>query len=452
MNSVALGARRRALKGASLSFLILIACSGIAAAQGTPYSVSDEATVQLDKTLKSASVDDGLALAELAIGEGRYEQAVGILSGLLLRAPDNATLKLLLGDLYSRMGSFAQARLYVEEALASGKLSPKQVQDANIILALMAGGKPEAKDPFSLSGSLSTALRFRTNATGGTNNDIVLINDQAVAVQAGAQEENDWDWSTTASLRAGYEITPDIAIDTRGFLFIRKQRQETANNLGVVQVTPGVRFDLVKEKELQVRVRPYLIGSAAELGGRAALMVGGAGVEAQQLVDRRWILSESLEYRYVDYRATTERAGLENLDGDEKRLTAGATYLFTESLSGRLDYRGNWRDTNRESDDRIQHRYRGSVTYRYPFSFTDDKSRIRFAAAYSESDFEGVDTSVSAVTTREDEQWEFDILNTTPIAEDLTLDLSASYSTRDSNLPNFVSKDTTVSAGVTWRF
>ncbi|WP_161973963.1 porin family protein [Hwanghaeella grinnelliae] len=414
--------------------------------------MSEEATVQLDKTIKSASVDDGLSLAELAIDEGRYEQAVGILSGLLLRAPDNATLKLLLGDLYSRMGSFPQARLYVEDALASGKLTPEQVQDANIILALMAGGKPEAKDPFSMSGSLSSALRFRTNATGGTNSDIVLINDQAVAVQANAQEESDWDWSTTLSLRAGYEITSDIAMDTRGFLFVRKQRQETTNNLSVVQVTPGIRFDLVKEKELQVRVRPYVIGSAGELGGRAALMIGGAGVEAQQLVDRRWIFSQSAEYRYVDYRATTDRPGLENLDGDEKRLSAGATYLFTETLSGRLDYRGNWRDTNRESDDRIQHRYRGSVTYRYPFSFTEDKSRLRFAAAYTESDFEGLDRSISVNTVREDEQWEFDLSNTTPIAEDLTLDLSASYSTRDSNLPNFVTEDTTVSAGVTWRF
>ena len=65
---------------------------------------------------------------------------------------------------------------------------------------------------------------------------------------------------------------------------------------------------------------------------------------------------------------------------------------------------------------------------------------------------DGVDVNVSAVTEREDEQWEFDISNTTPIAEDLTLDLSASYSTRDSNLPNFVTEDTTVSAGVTWRF
>ncbi|RVU33954.1 tetratricopeptide repeat protein [Hwanghaeella grinnelliae] len=452
MNSVAHGAKRRALQGASLSFFILLACSGIAAAQGTSYSVSEEATVQLDKTIKSASVDDGLSLAELAIDEGRYEQAVGILSGLLLRAPDNATLKLLLGDLYSRMGSFPQARLYVEDALASGKLTPEQVQDANIILALMAGGKPEAKDPFSMSGSLSSALRFRTNATGGTNSDIVLINDQAVAVQANAQEESDWDWSTTLSLRAGYEITSDIAMDTRGFLFVRKQRQETTNNLSVVQVTPGIRFDLVKEKELQVRVRPYVIGSAGELGGRAALMIGGAGVEAQQLVDRRWIFSQSAEYRYVDYRATTDRPGLENLDGDEKRLSAGATYLFTETLSGRLDYRGNWRDTNRESDDRIQHRYRGSVTYRYPFSFTEDKSRLRFAAAYTESDFEGLDRSISVNTVREDEQWEFDLSNTTPIAEDLTLDLSASYSTRDSNLPNFVTEDTTVSAGVTWRF
>lgn len=452
MNNVASGARRRALNGASLSLIVLLACSGVAAAQGTTYSVSDEAAQQIEKTRKSASVEDGLALAELAISEGRYEQAVGILSGLLLRAPDNATLKLLLGDLYSRMGSFPQAKLYVEEALASGKLSPDQVQDANIILALMAGGQKQAKEAFSLKGSVSAALRYRTNATGGTNNDTVLINDQAVAINNNAREEEDWDWSTTVSLRAGYDIAPDIAMDTRGFLFIRKQNQEASNDLGIFEVTPGVRFDLIKEKDLQVRVRPYLIGSGAMLDGQAALLVGGFGVSAQQLVDRRFIFSESLEYRAVNYRGIDGRAGLETLDGDEKRVTAGATYLFTESISGRLDYRGVWRDTLSESDDRAQHRYRGSVTYRYPLSFTDDKSRLNFAVAYTESDFEGPDRNISAVTTREDEAWAFDISNALPIAEDLTLDLSASYSTRDSNLPNFVTEDTSVSAGVTWRF
>jgi|GEM_PF-2976795 len=451
MNSVVNGMKRRALQRVSLSLFIFMACGGIAAAQ-TTYSVSDEATQQLDRTIKSASVEDGLALAELAIGEGRYEQAVGILSGLLLRAPDNATLKLLLGDLYSRMGSFAQAKIYVDEALASGKLTPAQVQDANIILALMATGKPQAKDPFSFGGSVSAALRYRSNATGGSSNDTILINDQAVAAQNNTGEEEDMDWSATVSVRTGYEFTPEMAMDTRGFLFVRKQWDERQNDLAVAEVTPGLRFDLIKRDDLRVRARPYLIGSFATLDSQAALMVGGAGVESLQIVDKKFIFSESFEVRFVNYRGIDGRAGLETLDGDEKRLTAGATYLFTEDLSGRFDYRGVWRDTRNRSDDRDQHRYRGTVTYRYPWSFTEDKSRIRFAAAFTESDFGGPDNVVSTVTTRKDEEWAFDISNTTPIAEDLTLDLSASYSDRDSNLPNFVVEDTTVSAGITWRF
>lgn len=452
MNNVARGAKRRALQGASLSLFILMACSASAAAQSSTYAPSGEASQQLDKTMKSASVEDGLALAELAINEGRYEQAVGILSGLLLRAPDNARLKLLLGDLYSRMGSFPQAKLYIDEALASGKLTPAQVQDANIILALMAGAPKKEKDPFTLKGSVSTALRYRTNATGGTKNDTVLINDQAVAVQNNAEEKADTDWSTTVSLRAGYEFEPNMSMDTRGFLFVRRQRHESKNDLAIVEVTPGVRFDLVKEKDLQIRVRPYLIGSGATLDGQAALMVGGTGVESQQLVDRRFIFSESAEYRYTDYRAINGRAGLENLDGDEKRVTAGVTYLLTETLSARIDYRGVWRDTQQESSDRVQHRYRGSVTYRYPFTFVEDPSRVRFAVAYTNSDFEAPDRVISPTTTREDEEWSFDLSNSTPIWKDLTLDLSASYSQRDSNLPNFVTEDTSVSAGVTWRF
>ena len=109
-------------------------------------------------------------------------------------------------------------------------------------------------------------------------------------------------------------------------------------------------------------------------------------------------------------------------------------------MSAGLNYRGTVRDTTQAFDDRTQHRLRGSVTLRYtdPIAFTNDRSRVRVAVSYTDTEFDAANRAISAVTVREDEEWSFDVSNSLPIAQDLTFDLSASYTDRDSSLPNFV--------------
>lgn len=428
--------------------------SGVSYGQGTGVVASEQAADQLDRTLRSATVEDALSLAEVAISEGRFEQAIGILSGLLLRDPENPSLLLLLGDLYSRLGSFAQSKVYLDQAIATGGLTPDQKQEADLLIALVTTGEPQARDPFSIAGRLSTGFRFRTNATGGTKNDNVLINDQVVAAQNNAGEQDDFDWFATLSARAGYQLASGLTLDANGLVFVRKQFQQTQNDLQLIEVEPGISYEVANTDEYAVVVRPFAIGGLAQLDNQFAQDVAGGGFESRQRIGGRWLLNQSAEIRAVNYKPIDGLAGLDNLDGSEQRYEAGAIFIVTPTISTGLNYRATVRDTKQTFDDRTQHRIRGSATFLYadPLAFSEDKSTFRLSVSYTDSEFDAPNPAISAVTVREDEEWSVDVSNALPIYKDMTFDLSASYTSRDSSLPNFVLEDTAISAGISWRF
>ncbi|MEQ9487459.1 MAG: tetratricopeptide repeat protein [Alphaproteobacteria bacterium] len=441
----------------SFSSAIVAAAIALCAAttDARAQAAGEASNTELQKALESASPDTALAVAQKAITEGRYEQAVGILTGLLLGDPENASLKLLIGDLYSRMGSFAQARTYVEGALESNTLSADETQNAQTILALMGGGKP-VRDVFSLSGRISSGLRYRTNATGGTTSAVVIINDQVVASNNNAEKESDTDWYLSGSARAVYVLDPEskLNMDTRAFMLARKQFAETQNDLIVGEASPGLSIPLIVSQSYVMQGRGYGILGFADLDGELAQTVYGAGGELRHQLGKRLQLTQSLEFREVDYRAITGRATIEELDGSETRLTLGARYLLTEDLVAGLDYRLGDRDTVTIDQDREQHRIGSNLTYSYdtPFELSSNSSRIRGGVSYVATNFENPDRTLSAVTEREDREWRLDLSNNLAFRDNMTFDVAVSHSERSSSLPNFETDNTSLSVGLSLNF
>ena len=446
------------IKGTVEQICDLVACLTCAAVLALPFggalAQTDPVTNQLEKTLESASVEDAVALAQQAIDEGRFEQAVGILSGLLLGDPDNAQLKLLMGDLYSRMGSFAQAQIYVQDALKSGQLNADQTQEAEILLALTTGGQPQARDPFRYSANVSTGLRYRSNATGGTTSDSILINDQVVNAGNNAQADEDTDWFLNGSFRTSYELDPATNLTMDGFLLIRRQFRFTNNDIIVGEVTPGASFRVLQNQQYVVDIKPYGILGFTDLDDHYAQSSVGFGATFREIVSQTMLLNQGFEYRSVDYNAIPGRESLTELDGHEMRFIAGVTKLLGENWVLGADYLGTDRDTVTLTQDRQQHRLRGTASYRYatPFGLSDEASRVRGSIAYTKTNFENADPVVSANTVRRDNEWRFDVTNSLALREDLTMDFSLSHSERRSNLDNFETDNTSAALGLTLAF
>jgi len=110
---------------------------GTAAAQSSPAQTQPAAAVEptdempaaydaaFQETLRKPSDPATLiAFAEIAIKTGDLEGAISALDRLLLIDGDQPEVKLELGVLYFRLGSFEAARGYLEEARLSKRASP----------------------------------------------------------------------------------------------------------------------------------------------------------------------------------------------------------------------------------------------------------------------------------------------------------------------------------------
>ena len=154
-----------------LAVLTLAAClaqSLLAAAQTNP--VSPELEKQYDAAFqdmlrKPADLDVLFKFAALASQTGDLEGAISALERMLLINPDLPRVRLELGVLYYRLGSYEVARTYLAGVLKSQSLPPDVRGKAEQFLAEIEN----KQSPSHFSGEVFFGWRFQSNANFGPN-------------------------------------------------------------------------------------------------------------------------------------------------------------------------------------------------------------------------------------------------------------------------------------------
>lgn len=415
---------------------------------------SAEATQVLNRALEEGGVDAALEVARVAIREARYEQAAGILTGLQARDPNNPTIKLLLGDLYTRMGAREQAKLYLRQALESQQLADEQRRNAEALLAFAEGAGQRGNRAWQFSGTFRSGLRYSSNANGGTDSDSILIGDVARATPDRVTDEDDFSSFLYGYGQATKPVSRRVSLDARGFVYGRKQFDLEDQDLAAVRVQPGVIWDAVKTRDYGLRLRPYAIAAATGIGREHALAQLGGGVRALERVDRDWFFDQTVEWSSVNYRNTDERPSLDQLDGDDARLSLGVTHRLQEGITLRLEYRVSHRDTRETFLDRTRQRVRVAASTDLPAFWPgmEGTPNLRGGIAYLDSRYDGPDPAVSATTTREDTEWAFDVDLMIPVQDSWSVELGADYSRTNSNLPNYDRDEVGATAGIRFDF
>ena len=137
----------RSVAGSTATTILVIglgaAVPSLAAGRQTPQPVTPPHATRapyaapVQETLrKPADPATLVAFAEIAIKVGDLEGAISALDRLLLIDGDQPDIKLELGVLYFRLGSFEAARAYLEEVRASGRASPAVKERAAEFLKL----------------------------------------------------------------------------------------------------------------------------------------------------------------------------------------------------------------------------------------------------------------------------------------------------------------------------
>ena len=237
--------------------------------------------------------------ATLASQTGDLEGAISALERMLLLNPNLPRVRLELGVLYFRLGSYEVARTYLSTALASAALPPEVRSRAQEYLAEVE--KRQSRSRFS--GEVFAGTRYQSNANLGPANSVVRLFGQSANLNQTALGKPDWGFVTSGQLRHFYDLgTQDkAAIETQLTGYADRQFQFSAANVSLLDLTTGPRFQILQGSFEDVAVRPFLTGGYIWVNDRPYYGAYGAGVESAVLLTDRLRNISTVVWRQQNY-------------------------------------------------------------------------------------------------------------------------------------------------------
>ncbi|WP_350051396.1 tetratricopeptide repeat protein [Marivibrio sp.] len=389
--------------------------------------------------LQTGSVEDVLAHVQLLVDAERYERAAGLLHSLLIRAPDNVEVKLLLAQLYLALDVPNQAALYAEQARGADGASAEQRRRADRLVSAARTPDPRASDGLVLDGRVRAGVRYSSNANRGTSEDSVLVNGRAIATPDASEAEEDFDGFATLYGRLRAPLSERLQLDTQGFLFARKYSDLSESDVLAGRLEPGIVIDLGSRGDLSATLRPYAAVSAATAQTDLALQTGAVGVDGVQQLGSLWRFTERFEIARYNYRAGEDSPNADDQDATQASLDLRALRDLGDGLGVSARYEASVRDAAAPFNDRFRQRIGAGVSQAYPTTLleTDRPSSIGFDVTYIRTVYDEPNPAISAATARRDNEWRASASHSLPLGADAALHADATYSRRQSNLANY---------------
>ena len=189
-----------------------------------------------------------LRYAELAVQVGDLEAAISALERLLLIDGEQPKVKLELGVLYYRLGSYEAARGYLESARVSARATPETKQRAGQYIAELDAKSGKSR----FSGDLFTAIRHSTNANSGPTGPTSSFGATTVPSPTVAQR-GDFSVLGAATLRHRYDLErqDNGSLESDFSFYTARQFQVSEANLLLLDFT--IVRHLMRERSGELR-------------------------------------------------------------------------------------------------------------------------------------------------------------------------------------------------------
>ena len=317
----------------ALVFAALTVLGGPAATQ----TLSDAERAQLQarkeelfqQTLREpGNLDIAFAYADASAKLGDNEAAVSALQRMLLFNPNLPRVKLELGALFFRMGSYELARTYFEEALAS---NPPQEVKSRIETYLAEIARNSAPQRFS--GFFFFGGQYQSDANVAPGSPLVHSPIGDVLLNSQFVKKSDVNVFGTGAFLYSYDLgTQDRdTFEVGGTGFANHYSSVTRLDLGLAELTAGPRINFLKPlPEVEsASLKPYLIANDVSLGGNQYFHTLGVGAEATMLAWHDIRLRSVFEFRDKNFNSAPDRPLSRALTGTDKLLTLFATKPIT---------------------------------------------------------------------------------------------------------------------------
>ncbi len=401
--------------------------------------------------INPANLDANFRFAEIATQIGDFEAAIGALERILFYNPNLPRVRLELGILYFRLGSYAMARQYFESAVAGSDVPEAVTFRVRAFLAEI--DRRTSTTQWSFYGQ--TGFRHQTNATAGPSNPLVRVLGFDATLDRRFTRRPDWNVFALGTLRHIYDFENQRGDlwETSVVTYNTRQFQVSRLNVNLFEIQTGPRLALAPESLPGAYVRPYLVGGAIALGDSFYLGSLGGGV-AVGATFGTFQVEPFAEIRQRDfnnssqYRAATDQNGL--------LMSTGV--LFGSPLTGSLRWQSRLAFSRNETETRFAfYSYdQATAEFALPFEFAGPwGSRPWVLTPYGGYTFTSYDRPnpiVDPGVRREDREWRVGAGIDLPVYQNIGLGAQITYSRADSNIRNFRNENLAVSFGPTIRF
>ncbi len=397
-----------------------------------------------------ANLDKIFKFAELANATGDLEGAVSALERMLLIDANLPRVRLELGVLYYRLGSFEAARTYLLAVLATKDL-PQDVRGrAETFLAEIE----KQRSPSKLFGTLMMGLRYQSNANAAPTGNVRVggipasLDDNATA---------DADWNAFAALNAThfYDMGTQHGDvwQTNVSAYGARQFKRHEVDVSLLSLQTGPRLVLLPRHLEGWSLRPYVALDYVALDDRTDYVAHGLSASLDKKLGMG-TLGFTFDWREREYNDTRRNAFNSERDGTELAGRATWDFVLTNWLTasataGYSDYNAR---VNYESYGEIQLGLSLNVYFDFSPFVKEQKSALVISGAHLRTDYNKANPIIDPDVKRKDRDWRLSATGSLPLTESISFIVQGGYTRRDSNLPNYEFDNWFGMTALAWRF
>lgn len=410
-------------------------------------------TPQYDALFKRMFADPGnveitFRFAALATRIGDYEAAIAALERILYFNPNLARVKLELGELYFKLGAYEMARSYFDQVRKSPAAGVAAEAD-KFVTELDKRQSPHHWSLFAQAG-----LRYQSNADFGPSGSNVRSLGQNALLNSRFTKRPDWNAFQQIGVNYSYDLKHgnEDAIEASFFGYDAQQFTLHQFDFGLFEAQTGPRFSLPMNG---VSAKVYAIGTASSLGDNLYFAGGGAGTSVRWIVGSGMLAwaEPAIEYRHRTFYDSTNFPTSDQQTGGLLTLATRAAGNITTGVGwiARAAFDNN--STSKTINDFNSYNA-WSIDAGLPISWTLSERQLVITPTFglARADYAAANPRIDPNAVRKDWEWHAGGLIDVQIYGNYGIRTQVLYTVNNSNLPNFATRDLSISVGPTFQF
>jgi tetratricopeptide (TPR) repeat protein len=393
-----------------------------------------------------SNLDISFRFAEQAVARGDYEAAIGALERMLYFNPSLPRVKLELGVLYFKLGSYELAKGYFEDAITGSDVPPEVKEQVALYLTEIN----RRLLPYEYALFLEAGARYQTNANVGPDSSIVRALGQDAVLGNQFGHAPDWNWFQVAALNFAYKLDKrGDAIEFTMLGYYSRQDKFRQFDLALLEAILGPRFFLNQ----QVSIKPYAIGDLVWLGDARYFDAYGGGGSIRSPIGEHVLVEAYVEERHRHFYDSTNFPTSSQQTGDltTAAIASELRYGFLH-WTARLGYDHNNAMFNYTSYDRWSVDIGAPIEFVVPINGVGHEIVVTPTAGYSYAPYKGPDPLIDPLTKRVDRETRVGGILDVQLYQNYGLRTQITQTWVHSTLPNFTMNNFSVAIGPTARF